>query len=288
MRPPLVSVLMTCYNRQQFIAEAIDSVLNSDFTDFELIICDDGSRDRSLAIAQQFADRDERIKIFRNPKNLGDYPNRNKAASLAKGEFIMYCDSDDKFFPKTISYCVGAMQNFPQAGIGMYYAKPDRGENPFLLNQEEALRKHFFEAPFLTIGPGGTIIRKEFFNAINGYPEKYGPANDMYFNLKAVKHSPVLMLPWLFLFYRIHDGQEQNNRDAYTINNFRYMRDAVNELALPLNRKEVKFIVNKNRRRFISNLINTIFFQRRPGMAWQFIRKSGFKIGDLFHGIFHS
>ena len=117
MSSPAVSVLMTCYNRQKFIEEAISSVLDSDFLDFELIISDDGSTDESLAIAGRYAETDKRVIVSRNSQNLGDYPNRNKAASIARGEFIMFCDSDDKFFPSTISYCVEAMRRFPQAGI---------------------------------------------------------------------------------------------------------------------------------------------------------------------------
>ncbi|MBS1927017.1 MAG: glycosyltransferase family 2 protein [Chitinophagaceae bacterium] len=288
MSSPAVSVLMTCYNRQKFIEEAISSVLDSDFPDFELIISDDGSTDESLAIAGRYAETDKRVIVSRNSQNLGDYPNRNKAASIARGEFIMFCDSDDKFFPSTISYCVEAMRRFPQAGIGMYYAGKDRGDKPVIVKSVDACRQHFFEAPFLTIGPGGTILRKTFFDSIHGYPVKYGPANDMYFNLKAASQSDILLLPWLFLFYRIHDSQEQNNLDSYKVNNFRYLRDAIKELNLPLNPEETKYVTNKNRRRFISNFLRTIFFQRRPAKAFEILRKSGFQMRDLFYGIFHT
>lgn len=74
---PLVSVLMTAYNRDKFIAEAIESVLASSFKDLELIIVDDCSTDKTLDIAKTFQQIDTRIKVFRNEENLGDYTNRN-------------------------------------------------------------------------------------------------------------------------------------------------------------------------------------------------------------------
>ena len=83
---PLVSVLMTAYNREKYIAEAIESVLASTYTFFELIIVDDCSTDNTVLIAKSYQERDPRIKLFVNKQNLGDYPNRNVAASFASGE----------------------------------------------------------------------------------------------------------------------------------------------------------------------------------------------------------
>ena len=98
MERPLVSVLMTSYNRENYIGEAIQSVIDSTYQNWELIICDDGSTDNTLAIAQGFAKQDDRIKIFINEKTLGDYPNRNRAASHAQGKYIRYLDSDDYIY----------------------------------------------------------------------------------------------------------------------------------------------------------------------------------------------
>jgi hypothetical protein len=78
----------------------------------------------------------------------------------------MFCDSDDCFFEDTIEYCVSAMEENVQAKIGMYYA--GKADRPFLLDSSKALVKHFFHQPFLTIGPGGTIINKNFFDNIKG------------------------------------------------------------------------------------------------------------------------
>src|SRR5664279_4015758 len=95
---PLVSVLMTAYNREKYIAEAIESVLSSTYTNFELIIVDDGSKDNTVNIARRYELQDSRIKVYINTTNLGDYPNRNHAAGFAIGKYIKYIDADDAIY----------------------------------------------------------------------------------------------------------------------------------------------------------------------------------------------
>lgn len=282
---PLVSVLMTAYNREKYIAEAIESVLASDYPNFELVIVDDGSTDKTVMLANQYMKSDSRIRLYINKKNLGDYQNRNRAAGYAKGKYLMYCDSDDQFFKDSISYCVSAMEKYPGSGIGLYYALKD-GE-PFVMDKMELVRKHFFEKPVLTIGPGGTIIRRSFFELVNGYPIKYGPANDMYFNLKVCCETEIVLLPKLFLHYRIHEGQEKNNIYDYIHYNCRYLTDALSELDLGLNGKEIRFLEKKNNRRFSVNLINHFIHDRNLSSARRLWSKADFNIKRMITGIIH-
>lgn len=153
---PLVSVLMTSYNREQFISEAIESVLKSTYPNFELIIVDDRSKDKTVAIAKSFAEKNSRVKVFVNEKNLGDYANRNKAASYASGEWIMSVDSDDKMNSDGIEKVLNCMQQFPLAHFGMYHYL---GTELKEIQSSTAIRRHLLEKRFLPIGPGGTIIR---------------------------------------------------------------------------------------------------------------------------------
>ena len=280
-----LSVLMTSYNRQNFIVEAIESVLASTYKNFELIIVDDGSTDETVNIAKSFAAKDERIKVYVNKKNLGDYRNRNQAAAYAKGEFIMYVDSDDKILADGFERCIAAMQQFPQAGFGMQFN--ETGRSPFLLSPKLAIRQHFFKAPCLMIGPGGTILRRSFFEAIGRYPVKYGPANDMYFNIKAAAAGPILLLPFTFNYYRIHEGQEQNNKYSYLYNNFNYLRDALQELDLPLSKKEKDWIMNKNRRRFLMNMLNYCVQSKNLSKVFAARKLARFGLRDAWKAIMH-
>ena len=286
MKSPILSVLMTSYNRQSFIAEAIESVQQSSFQEWELIIVDDGSIDETVNIAKRYAAADNRISVYINEKNLGDYPNRNHAASIAKGKYIMYVDSDDRILKDGFQQCINAMEAFPRAGFGMQFNEAS-DSSAFYLNSEDVLHAHFFKKPCLMIGPGGTILRRSFFEQIGGYPEKYGPANDMYFNLKAASVSGVLFLPFTFNFYRIHDGQEQNNKYAYLSNNYNYLRDALNDLKLSLTSREKVWIMNKNRRRFVMNLIRYLLKTGNVTKTLQARKTTQFGVLDLFKAFFH-
>src|ERR1044072_333802 len=106
MSAPIVSVLTTAYNREKNIGQSIESVLASTLTDFELIIVDDGSKDRTVEIEKKYAQIDARVKVYVNEKNLGDYPNRNKAANYAKGKYLKYVDSDDVIYEHTLEVMV--------------------------------------------------------------------------------------------------------------------------------------------------------------------------------------
>jgi glycosyltransferase involved in cell wall biosynthesis len=281
----LLSVLMTSYNRQQYIAEAIESVQASSFKNFELIIVDDGSTDETVSVARSFAAKDKRIRVYINEKNLGDYANRNKAASYARGEFIMYVDSDDKILADGFERCINAMQQFPGAGLGMQVN--GKTGDPFFLTSAEAIHRHFFQKPCLMIGPGGTIMRRSFFEAIGGYPVKYGPANDMYFNLKAVAEAGVVFLPFEFNYYRIHEGQELNNKYSYLYNNYRFLKDALTELPLPLTQKQKEWISNKNKRRFLVNLIKYFIHSKSINKTFAAKRLAGFGWKDAVKAIVH-
>ena len=115
---PLVSVLITSYNREKYIEEAIQSVLSQDYPNFELIIVDDCSTDQTAKIIKRYESIDYRIKIFINEKNLGQFANRNLAAGYATGVYLKYVDSDDIIYPSALRYMVEAMENHPKAGMG--------------------------------------------------------------------------------------------------------------------------------------------------------------------------
>jgi len=283
---PLVSILMTAYNREKYIAEAIKSVLASTYKNFELIIVDDCSKDRTVEIARYYEQTDKRVKVYINDTNLKDYPNRNRAASLAKGEFMMFVDSDDKVFEDGIGMCLNAMLEHKEAGFGMNF-KAKGNLIPFYLDANTSINMHFFSESFLIIGPGGTILKRSFFNTIGGYAEKYGPANDMYFNLKAASAGGVVLLPFEFFFYRIHEGQEQNNKFEYLYSNYNYLNDALNDLNLGLSPEQINFLKKKNRRRFSVNIIK--YFVKTGNIvsakkAWQM---ANFSLAKFLNGIFH-
>jgi glycosyltransferase involved in cell wall biosynthesis len=95
MSIPKVSVLMPNYNCEKYIAEAIESILDQSFTDFEFIIIDDCSTDGSWKIIQEYAEKDARINAMKNEENLKICKTLNRGIEIAKGEYIARMDSDD-------------------------------------------------------------------------------------------------------------------------------------------------------------------------------------------------
>jgi glycosyltransferase involved in cell wall biosynthesis len=96
MPNPFFTVITVTYNSSQFVRDAIESVLASTFTDFELIIGDDCSTDNTWEIINEY--NDPRIVKYRNETNLREYPNRNKALNMARGEWVIFIDGDDVIY----------------------------------------------------------------------------------------------------------------------------------------------------------------------------------------------
>lgn len=281
---PLVSILMTAYNREAFIAEAIESVLNCTYSNYELIIADDASTDGTVAIANSYAKKDTRIKIYVNNTNLGQFPNRNKAASYATGKYIKYLDSDDLIYDWGLTYCVHLMEKYPNAGMGIFQASNKVDEE--YLEPDHSVNKHFFENSFLNIGPSGTILKREAFEKAGRYNENYGVPSDMYFNLKMASLFPILMLKNEFFFYREHAGQEIKNRDSYLFYNYPFIRDilALPELPLSIAKKEI--LLKKARKDLIMNCLRSIKNTRRLKPAYIAFQLSGLTKSEILKTIF--
>lgn len=283
---PLVSVLMTSYNREKYIEEAIESVLASTYKNFELIIVDDGSKDRTAQIAKAYEASDKRIVVYVNKENLGQFPNRNKAAGFANGELQMWVDSDDTIKPDAVEYIVEQFKLHPNAQFSLIYGLDDI-EKPICLTPEESIKKHFYSKAILHVGPGGTVIRRDYFRKIGDYPTSYGAAGDSYFNIKAACNGNILLLPYVYFNYRIHESQEWSNVDAYLYYGYLYFSDAMHDLALPLTDYQKKQLLKKNKRRFVVNVFHYFFKTFNLKKTKDAISKTNFSLRDVMEGIFH-
>lgn len=107
---PEVSVIIPAFNQERWIAETLDSVLAQSFTDWECVVMDDGSSDGTLAVAEDYARRDERIRVFSQP-DRGVSSARNNAIRHSSGTFLLPLDADDTISP---SYIETAMKRFAE------------------------------------------------------------------------------------------------------------------------------------------------------------------------------
>jgi glycosyltransferase involved in cell wall biosynthesis len=255
MNTPLVSVLMAAYNSEKYIAEAIESVLASTFTDFELIICDDRSTDNTASIAKSYQHKDTRVKVYINETNLGDYPNRNKVASYASGTYLKYLDHDDVIYPWGLGIMVACMQAFPDAGYGLIsHGIVQQKPYPLKVNPISAYRYCFFNNALMYIGPSGAIITKKAFDDVGGFSGKPF-VGDLEIWLKLSKKYNMVRMPTDIIWYRIHDMQEskrEKNDPNAEVRRFKVLEDALNCSDCPLTNDERLIALKKYKKTFIT------------------------------------
>ena len=248
---PTISILTTCYNREKYLAECIQSALDGHFQDFELIIVDDQSTDRSLEIAHEFASKDPRIRVYRNEENLGDYPNRNKAASYARGKYIKYLDADDMHGRFMVDIMVDAMETFPEAGYGLF----DYGEYkplfPLLLEPAEAFEAHYSgKHRIFSRSPINAIIKKDAFEAVGGFSGKQHIGDFELWHSLSVEFPTVVMSAGPGLWREHADQQSSDNRTDPTVP-FKYLALSINRFS----KEDLNPLSEERRSEILSSLL---------------------------------
>lgn len=258
---PKVSILTTVYNREKYLAACIESVLASTYQGWELVIVDDQSKDQSVTIAQQYAAKDPRIRVYINEKNLGDYPNRNRAASYAKGTYLKYLDADDLIYPHGLKIMVETMEQFPECALGISQeVAEDVKPYPFVMTPSETFRREFLQRGVLGLGPTGTIIRRDAFEQLGGFTgTRYIGDTEMWYQL--AMHDPVVkMVPGL-IFWRRHDDQEiTKGQDSYFYleNAFKHERAILSHPDLPLDIGQRRVALKKVKKRFARQVMRLV------------------------------
>jgi hypothetical protein len=208
---PLISVLLTSYNRERYLAESIESVLAQTHRDFELIITDNCSTDRSAEIARAYAQQDDRIRLTINERNLGQFENRRVAASLAQGRYLKYHDSDDVMYRHCLAVMVEALDAEPRAGFALSGSRDwPGGKCPMLLTPRLAYEREYLGAGLFQGGPACALFRTEVFRRLGGFPEA-GVASDYLFWIHACATENVLLVSGDLFYYRVHPNQELAN-----------------------------------------------------------------------------
>ncbi|MEO8769675.1 MAG: glycosyltransferase family 2 protein [Ferruginibacter sp.] len=286
---PLVSVLMTCYNREAYIANAIESVLNSTFTDFELIIVDDGSKDNSVAILRSYEQKDKRVKVYQNEVNLGDYPNRNKAASYANGKYIKYVDADDYLYPHGLEQMLLYMEQYDDVAIGLFGLTQDNKQPfPLRLEPKDSFRRHYIDNIFtFGVAPLSTIIRRDIFEAENGFSNRR-MVGDFECWVRLSAKYPIAILPVVGCWYRKHDAQEINHvrkflGDYHSIakHAFRIARDKGF-----ISEAEFKMINKTTEKKFLRMMANVLIKRKDFKLYKHNLESSGDNIFNLIKSLF--
>lgn len=276
---PLVSVLMTAYNREKYIAGAIESVLVSTYPNFELIVVDDGSKDRTVEIAGAFAAKDPRVKVYLNENNLGDYPNRNKAASHARGVYLKYVDADDYIYPWGLELLVKMMEAFPTAGWGLCSLDQDvRQPFPLLLNPREAYEYNYTGPGLFHKAPLSSMIRRSVFEEAGGFSAQRMSGDFEMWHRLALKY-PVLLMPHGIVWYREHGEQEIKSYAQYVESYEKISLHYLTSPECPLGKDIVDGIIRRKRQAQNLALVKAAVKLKFAGMKTIWKRRKIYDIG---------
>ena len=206
---PAVSVVMTVYNTERYVAEAVESVLSQTFRDFEFIVIDDGSTDRSPAILRDYAARDRRIKLVSRP-NTGIVAAANEGISMARGRYLARMDSDDVCLPRRFETQVRYLDEHPECVlVGSRVTVVDPYGSP-VLESGQKLTHEEIDAELLGSGGGWAIVqpsammRTEAVRRVGAYRGRHNVSEDQDLFLRLAEVGRVANLPEPLLLYRRH------------------------------------------------------------------------------------
>lgn len=218
-RPPFISICIPTYNSEKYIAEAIESVLDQTFTDFELLIVDNASSDSTIEVVERF--KDKRISIYKNSSNLGIHANHNLCMKYASGKYIHLLGSDDKYLNNSILESIFKNIQSSQIEPSVIGVKSSQIEdqnsigkikanNYTTIDGVEAVREILLHIlPYVLI-PSLVFFKRELIYDNKKIVEKwekkneisYGDDTEFYFRI--IKKSNYLFIDRFMILYRIH------------------------------------------------------------------------------------
>ncbi len=218
---PRVSVVMPVYNGERFLAEAIESILAQTFEDFEFIIVDDGSGDRSADIIADYARKDERIRIVTLPRNMGVAAAHNAGIAASSGAYIATMDCDDISLPQRLQRQVDYLKAHPAiGGVGVSADKVS----------EDLSHLYSFEVPLChtlityemftgqtALIRASMMVRREFLEAAGGHDPDFGSCHDFEFFLRLIWQTKIRLanIDAPLYLYRQHDASLTQSRKTW-------------------------------------------------------------------------
>ena len=209
-KSPEISLIMSVYNGEDYLSEAIESVLNQTFKEFEIIIINDCSKDGTSEILNKYAELDERVKVHTNEVNLRLPSSLNKAISLARGKYIARMDADDICLPERLQKQYEFMENNPDVALsscrfmtlknGAYSSGGCGGKTD----------KESIKALLLVTNPilhPGIIAKADVIRSLE-YDKNFTCIEDMELWSRFIMEGyDVRILPEYLMIYRLHDKQ---------------------------------------------------------------------------------
>ncbi len=209
---PLISVIIPVYNGEKTIRETIESVLSQTFTDFELIVINDGSQDATLQIVERI--QDARLKVFSYP-NSGQATSRNRGIARACGEYISFIDADDLWTPDKLEAQLKALQDNPQAAVAYSWTKCIDESGQFSRRGSHISDRGDVYAKLLLIdfieNGSNPLIRAQALTEVGEFDKSMVPSEDRDLWLRLAARYHFVAVPSPQILYRQSANSESAN-----------------------------------------------------------------------------
>lgn len=268
---PLVTIVIIAYNEERFIAEAIESALGQTYSNIEIIVVDDGSKDSTLAIARNYSSKVTAV----SQANSGNcsFP-RNAGLNLANGEYISFLDADDILLPTKIATQMALLLQYPEAAfvVNDYCNFRDAVEQPNHFSTCPQLMREFELAAGDTLllqqGQGADLMLEENFTiassplfrtsavkSLGGFSTELYACEDYHLNYRLATQFPMLVNRELLFKRRLHGANMSSNTmkmsKYYTLSRLRLMSGEHNKVR----KQKLKKIVSRHATNFLKRCV---------------------------------
>lgn len=211
---PTISVLMPVYNGGKYLAEAVESILDQTYRDFEFIVMDDGSTDDTLKQLQQYAAKDSRLRVIaKEHRGLG--PTQRELVEFAGGEFIAHMDADDIALPCRFEQQIAFLKKNPKVVAlgGAYQVIDNAGRYLTTLTQPQTDTEiqQLMLSGHTAMSHPAVMMRLEAIHQVGGYDSEYDLAEDLDLFLRLGEVGELANLTDVLLKYRLHDKSISEN-----------------------------------------------------------------------------
>ncbi|NJO57486.1 MAG: glycosyltransferase family 2 protein [Richelia sp. RM2_1_2] len=276
------TVVMPAYNAAAYLAQTIESVLSQTFTNFELLIIDDGSTDNTAIIAEDYQQKDKRVKLLIQ-SNQGVSATRNQGITSSNSEYIAFIDADDKWFPDKLALHYQHLEKNPDLGVS--YAKvefltPD-GKHTRKIAQGRLTKlqpQHFlYENPTMTVS--NLVVRRQIFQKIGCFDCNMNYSEDLDFLFRvACSHWKIEGIDHVLLGYRTTQGGLSSQLDKMEQGWETLMAKAriiapelVEKHYLKARSNHLRYLARRAFRLHLSPQIGVGFLNRALNSDWQLI-----------------
>jgi len=224
-----VSILIPVYNCEEFIAETIESILCQSFSNFELLIADDGSKDKSLEIIKDYAKKDSRITFFSEP-NKGKCAVLNYLVPIAKNDWCVFIDHDDVMMPDRLEKQIKFHNENPSLLASSSHCYFIDSKNNLIgkqvyfgLSNEEEFHNKYLNKEFITVAFTALMVNKNCFIELGGLRKEFWPSDDLDFTTRFVSNGYKLLIINEYLMkYRIHPNGTTTSKAIECAHKLRY------------------------------------------------------------------